>query len=189
MWAYAPMLLAATHFIVGLILLVRERGNMDGDQLGMALAAGRAGAAAGRGAGLLLDLRDPLRLTPVTTARLMLGWFSLSGILWMLFGSAAYSGLQDKSFLPLALGAGLAVKAMLSIGSPPGRHRQRASRSDRRPPFLGRPTSAGRHSAAWPADRGLFDHHHPIDACRQPPANDAGLAGQKGADLSRGIRE
>lgn len=119
MWAYAPILLSATHLIVGLILLVRERGNMDAGQLAMALILVAAALLMDAGAGLLLGLRARLRLTPVTTARMVLGWFSLSGILWMLFGSAAYSGLQDKSFLPLALGAGLAIKAMLSIGCPP----------------------------------------------------------------------
>ncbi|WP_338504737.1 EAL domain-containing protein [Sphingomonas kaistensis] len=119
MWAYAPILLAATHFIVGLILLVRERSNMDGDQLGMALALVALALLLDGGAGLCLHLRTRLRLTPVFAVRLLMGWFGLSGILWMLFGGAAYSGLQDKSFLPLALGAGLAVKAMLSIGSPP----------------------------------------------------------------------
>ncbi|WP_426267641.1 EAL domain-containing protein [Sphingomonas sp. LHG3443-2] len=119
MWAYGPILLAATHFIVGLILLVREGGNMDGNQLAMALALVAIALLLDAGAGLLLFLRMRLRLTPVFTARLILGWFCFTGILWMLFGGAAYSGLHDKSFLPLALGAGLAVKAMLSIGSPP----------------------------------------------------------------------
>lgn len=119
MWAYGPILLAATHFIVGLILLVREQGNMDGNQLVMALALVAIALLLDAGAGILLFLRRRLKLAPVSAARLILGWFCLTGILWMLFGGAAYSGLQDKSFLPLALGAGLAVKAMLSIGSPP----------------------------------------------------------------------
>lgn len=119
MWAYAPILLAATHFIVGLILLVREQGNMQGHQLGMALALVVTALLFDGCAGLLLFMRTRFGLSAVATARIILCWFSLTGVLWMLFGSAAYGGLQDESFLPLALGAGLAVKAMLSIGCPP----------------------------------------------------------------------
>ena len=89
MWAYGPILLAATHFIVGLILLVREGGNMDGNQLAMALALVAIALLLDAGAGLLLFLRMRLRLTPVFTARLILGWFCFTGILWMLFGGAA----------------------------------------------------------------------------------------------------
>jgi diguanylate cyclase (GGDEF)-like protein len=119
MWAYAPVLLAATHLIVGLILLVRESGGMDGGQLAMALALVVTALVLDGCAGFVLFMRTRLGLSPVATARLIIGWFSLTGVLWMLFGSAAYGSLLDASFLPLALGAGLAVKAMLSIGCPP----------------------------------------------------------------------
>jgi diguanylate cyclase (GGDEF)-like protein len=118
-WAYAPVLLAATHFIVGLILLVRERDNMDGVQLLMAIIPVLVVLMLDGAAGFLLFMRSRIGLSPVTTARLILGWFSLTGALWLVFGNAAYGGLQDGSFLPLALGAGLAIKAMLSIGCPP----------------------------------------------------------------------
>jgi diguanylate cyclase (GGDEF)-like protein len=118
-WAYAPILLAATHFIVGLILLVRERDSMDAVQLLMLIIPVLVVLMLDGAAGLLLFMRVRIGVSPVTTARLILGWFSLSGALWLIFGSAAFGGLQDGSFLPLALGAGLAVKAMLSIGCPP----------------------------------------------------------------------
>nr|WP_314445538.1 EAL domain-containing protein [uncultured Sphingomonas sp.] len=119
MWAYAPILLAATHFIVGLILLIREGGDMHGGQLLLALAPVLTVLLLDGAAGALLFLRPRTNLSPVATSRLIVGWFGVSGLLWMLFGSATYAGLHDTSFLPLALGAGLAVKAMLSIGCPP----------------------------------------------------------------------
>ena len=119
MWAYAPTLLSATHLIVGLILLIRERGNMDMLQLATALTPVMVVVLLDAAVGLLLFLRQRIGLSPVATARLIMMWFSATGVLWMLFGSATYTGPADSSFLPLALGAGLAVKAMLSIGSPP----------------------------------------------------------------------
>ncbi|GAA4014758.1 EAL domain-containing protein [Sphingomonas swuensis] len=119
MWAYAPMLLSGTHLVVGLILVMRERTNLDFSALLMALAPVLIAIVLDGAAGLLLAFRKQLGVSPVSTARLVLLWFASTGIMWMLFGTAAYAGLQDTSFLPLALGAGLAVKAMLSIGSPP----------------------------------------------------------------------
>jgi len=119
MWAYAPVLLAATHLVVGLILVLRDRGSMSGGELLLALAPVVIAVALDGAAGLMLFLRKRLGLSPVTTSRLVMAWFTATGMLWMLFGSAAYAGMRDSSFLPLALGAGLAIKAMLSIGSPP----------------------------------------------------------------------
>jgi diguanylate cyclase (GGDEF)-like protein len=119
MWAYAPILLAATHLIVGLILFIRESGNMEVTQLALALAPVGIVLLLDGAVGLMLFTRSRIGLSPVATARLVLCWFGLTGILWMLFGSVAFGGLQDRNFLPLALGAGLAIKAMLSIGSPP----------------------------------------------------------------------
>jgi diguanylate cyclase (GGDEF)-like protein len=119
MWAYAPALLAATHLIIGAILILSERGSMQGGQMALALAPVVIALLLDGAAGLLLFTRARTGLSPAVTARLILAWFATTGILWVLFGGAAYSGLHDSSFLPLALGSGLAVKAMLSIGSPP----------------------------------------------------------------------
>lgn len=119
MWAYAPWLLGITHGIIGLILLVRGVPHMAVSSLLLAIVPIIAAIALDLGAALMLSLRKRINLSPVLTARLVMVWFAASGLLWMLFGGAAYGGLADRSFLPLALGAGLAVKAMLSIGSPP----------------------------------------------------------------------
>lgn len=119
MWSYAPVLLAATHLVIGLILLIRERMTMDPERLVMALTPVLIAVALDIAAGLLLFFRARIGLSPVFTARLILGWFAITGLLWMLFANVVYSGVQDISFLPLALGAGLAVMAILSIGSPP----------------------------------------------------------------------
>ncbi|GLR46391.1 EAL domain-containing protein [Sphingomonas astaxanthinifaciens] len=119
MWAYAPWLLAVTHAIVGMILLVRGAHQLDYGAMMLALTPLLAAMALDGCAGAMLWLRKRLNLSPVLTARLVMLWFAASGMLWMLFGGATYGGMTDHSFLPLALGAGLAVKAMLSIGSPP----------------------------------------------------------------------
>jgi diguanylate cyclase (GGDEF)-like protein len=119
MWAYAPWLLAATHLIVCLSLLAHGAGEMPlGDLLLATLPVVLALVLDGV-AGMVLALRKRIGLQPITVARLVLAWFTLTGIMWMLFGGMADTGVVDSSFLPLALGAGLAVKAMLSIGSPP----------------------------------------------------------------------
>lgn len=118
-WAYAPILIAATHFIIGLLLLIRERTTMDAVQLLSSLAPVVLVLILDGAAGFLLFARQRADLSAVVTARLILVWFSVTGMLWMVFASAAYGGLNDHSFLPLALGAGLAIRAMLSIGCPP----------------------------------------------------------------------
>ena len=119
MWAYAPWLLAVTHLIVGAILVIRGLELLDPGVLALALAPIALALALDGAAGLMLSRRKRIGLSPSTTARLVIAWFGATGLMWMLFGSAAYAGLGESSFLPLALGAGLAVKAMLSIGSPP----------------------------------------------------------------------
>ncbi|WP_300974243.1 EAL domain-containing protein [Sphingomonas sp. LHG3406-1] len=117
MWAYAPWLLAATHFIVGIILLMRG-GAEGGQNLLLALLPVAIAIALDLAAGTMLLMRRKLSISPVTTSRLVMLWFAATGVLWMMFGRVTDPGLIDSSFLPLALGAGLAVKAMLSIGSP-----------------------------------------------------------------------
>ncbi|GAA4042943.1 EAL domain-containing protein [Sphingomonas rosea] len=119
MWAYAPWLLALTHTIVGSILLLRGIHSFSFLDRVLAVAPVGAAIALDAAVGLLLWARKRIGVSPVLTAQLVLAWFAASGALWIMFGGAAYGGVADKSFLPLALGAGLAVKAMLSIGSPP----------------------------------------------------------------------
>jgi diguanylate cyclase (GGDEF)-like protein len=119
MWAYAPWLLAATHLIVALSLLIFGVGKMDTGVLLLALSTVTIALVLDAAAGLLLAARKRLGITPVNLARLLLAWSAATGFLWMLFGEVAYEDFAETSFLPLALGAGLAIKAMLSIGSPP----------------------------------------------------------------------
>jgi diguanylate cyclase (GGDEF)-like protein len=119
MWAYAPWLLAATHLIIGLSLLIRGFGEMGAGELVFALLPIGIALATDAAAALMLALRRRLGVNPVTVSRLVMAWFAATGALWMLFGEVAYQHMGGSSFLPLALGAGLAVKAMLSIGSPP----------------------------------------------------------------------
>lgn len=119
MWAYAPWLLAATHLIVALSLLIRGTGKMETSTLLFALLPVGIALALDAMAALMLGLRKRLGTTPVNIVRFAIFWFAATGFLWMIFGEVAYTSFTDSSFLPLALGAGLAVKAMLSIGSPP----------------------------------------------------------------------
>jgi diguanylate cyclase (GGDEF)-like protein len=117
MWAYAPWLLAATHLIVGLSLLVRGWGA-DSSALLLAFSPVVIALVLDAAAGLMLAMRKRLGITPVNIAWLCLAWFAATGMLWLVFGAIAHREFGDASFLPLALGAGLAIKAMLSIGSP-----------------------------------------------------------------------
>ena len=119
MWAYAPWLLAATHLIVAISLLMAVKGKVGTSALFLALLPIGIALLLNGAAGLMLAMRKRLGIGPALIARLVLAWFSATGFLWMVFGEIAYKDLADSSFLPLALGAGLAVKAMLSIGSPP----------------------------------------------------------------------
>ena len=121
MFTYAPWLLAATHLIIGALLVLRGLDNASWGAfllalfpLGLALTVDIVAAG-------ILFYRRRLGISPQAVGRLMLLYIGGTGILWMLFGAAAWGGssLVDSSFLPLALGAGLAVKAMVCLGSPP----------------------------------------------------------------------
>jgi len=118
-WSYAPWLLFATHVIIGAILLIRGWTKMDQQALALAAAPLLTAMALDTVAGLMLWQRRRIKIAPANAARLVLAWFTASGVLWILFGRLTHTGMVGASFLPLALGAGLAVKAMLSIGSPP----------------------------------------------------------------------
>jgi len=69
----------------------------------------------------LLYARDRLNLAPQTVSRILCAYLALAGILWTWFGFT----VSDDSFVtplaaaPIAMAAGIAMRAIVSIGSPP----------------------------------------------------------------------
>ena len=121
MFTYAPWLLGATHLIIGSMLLLRGLGATSWGALLLALLPLGLALTVDACAALVLHYRRKLNLSPQSVTRLMLAYVAGTGVLWMLFGAAAWgsSTMATGSFLPLALGAGLAVKAIVCVGSPP----------------------------------------------------------------------
>ncbi len=121
MFTLAPWLLGATHLIIGFLLLIRGLVEASWGALLLALVPLGLALAVDACAAVALHYRRRLELSPQSVTRLMLAYVAGTGVLWMLFGAAAWgsSMLGGGSFLPLALGAGLAVKAIACVGSPP----------------------------------------------------------------------
>nr|WP_294169015.1 EAL domain-containing protein [uncultured Sphingomonas sp.] len=121
MFTYAPWLLAATNAVVGLSLLVQGFRHDSGwtgvfsTALPLLLAILLDALAAG-----LHHFRDRLQLSAHTVARLLVCYLLASSTLWMLFAVAARSFADlDQTFLPLVLGAGVTIRSLMAIGSPP----------------------------------------------------------------------
>jgi diguanylate cyclase (GGDEF)-like protein len=121
MFTYAPWLLAATNAVVGLSLLVQGFRHDSGwtgvfsTALPLLLAMLLDLLAAG-----LHQFRERLRLSAHTVVRLLLCYLLASSALWMLFAVAARSFANlDPTFLPLVLAAGVTIRSLMAIGSPP----------------------------------------------------------------------
>ncbi|WP_205481500.1 EAL domain-containing protein [Sphingomonas arenae] len=121
MFTYGPLLLAATHMVIGAAIIVQGWqsigiGGLFGTLVPLILSLLLDGAAAA----LLLKRRD-FNIPPHTAARLMLAYVVASSLIWMLFAQAAnsYGTVGGFGFLPLVLGAGLAMKTLICAGSPP----------------------------------------------------------------------
>jgi diguanylate cyclase (GGDEF)-like protein len=121
MFAFAPLLLAATHLVVGLTLLIQGVGLASGAAIFSAVLPLLLAMAVDGSAALLLYLHRRLHIAPHNVGRLMICYLATSGVLWMLFAKAAqgFAGIDGASFLPLVLGAGVTMRSLVSVGSPP----------------------------------------------------------------------
>jgi len=116
-----PMLLAASHAVVGVTVLCyglsrSAWGDIFAALLPLLLAMLLDGAMA-----LFLSQYRRFGLAPHSIGRVTMGYLAASGVLWMLFAGAAakFGGLDRTSFLPLVLGAGITMRSLVSFGSPP----------------------------------------------------------------------
>lgn len=120
-YTFGPWLLAGTHVVVGLALLLQGFGTTSwGMVLGTLLPLSLA-LALDVLAAVLLHVHSRTGVQPHTVGRLMIAYTAASGVLWMLFGAAAaqLAGLNHYSFLPLMLGAGVTMRGLICVGSPP----------------------------------------------------------------------
>ena len=121
-FTYGPWAMGATHLVIGVAILLHcaftgaATGAILASLLPLALALLLDAAAAA-----MLIYRRKLSLSPHFVGQLTVGYVLASGALWMLFAVASKSvgAPGSASVLALALGAGVAMKGMMSIGSPP----------------------------------------------------------------------
>ena len=116
-----PMLLAASHVVVGVTVLcfgltASAWKDIFTAVLPLLLAMLLDGAI-----GLFLRQHRRFDIAPHTVGRVTMAYLAGSGVLWMLFAGAAsrFDGLEQTSFLPLVLGAGVTMRSLVSFGSPP----------------------------------------------------------------------
>jgi hypothetical protein len=121
MFSFAPMLLAATHAVVGTTLLIQGVGSSSWDAIFTAVLPLLLAMVLDAAAAVLLATHRKLGLAPHHVARLLIAYLGASGVLWMLFASGAqgFTGIDHASFLPLVLGAGVSMRSLTSVGSPP----------------------------------------------------------------------
>ena len=118
---HVPLLLGAMHILCAVALFVTSIVNADvgvaraiAGPLGLALALDLAGAAA-------IRFREKLGLSPHGTTRLVCAYVALVSALWAWFShsGAGNPALEASGLLPLLIGAGVTVTAIVAIESPP----------------------------------------------------------------------
>jgi len=113
----SPLLLAATHAVVGVTVLLQGVNGSSWGEVFTALLPLILAMLLDGAVGLVLGRYRQFRLAAHNVGRLTMAYLAASGVLWMLFASAAsqFGGLDKTSFLPLVLGAGVAMRGL----SPP----------------------------------------------------------------------
>jgi len=118
---HVPLLLGAMHALCALALLIYSLTTSDAGiaravvgPLGLAVALDLAGAA-------VIRYRERLGLSPHGVTRLICGYVILVSALWAMFSASAAGNpaLADSGLLPLVIGAGITVTAIVAIESPP----------------------------------------------------------------------
>ncbi len=120
-YTFGPWLLAATHVVVGLALLLQGFGTTTWGAVVATVLPLALALALDVFAAVLLYVHPRTGVQPYTVGRFMVAYTAASGVLWMLFAAAASQlvGLNHYSFLPLMLGAGVTMRGLISVGSPP----------------------------------------------------------------------
>ena len=120
-WTFGPLLLAATHAIVGLALLFQGFGSTSWSAIFTTVLPLLLAMLLDAAAAFMLHYHPRTSITPHAMGRLMIVYVGVSGVLWMLFAGAArsFAGLEETTFLPLVLGAGVTMRSLLCISSPP----------------------------------------------------------------------
>ncbi|WP_114226506.1 MULTISPECIES: putative bifunctional diguanylate cyclase/phosphodiesterase [Sphingomonas] len=116
-----PMLLAASHAVVGITVLCYGLSGSSWRGIFSAVLPLLLAMLLDGAMGLFLAQFRRLNFAPHSVGRITMAYLAGSGVLWMLFAGAAsrFEGLDQASFLPLVLGAGLTMRSLVSFGSPP----------------------------------------------------------------------
>jgi diguanylate cyclase (GGDEF)-like protein len=119
-FTYGPWLLAGTHLIVGLGVLIQCWSVIGFSLLAAPLLLAVVLGLDALAAGTLL-MRKRLDLAPHSVARMMAAYIGVSAVLWISFVTTANAaaGTEVASLLPLALGAGMVMTTIVCVGSPP----------------------------------------------------------------------
>ena len=118
---HVPLLLGSMHLLCALALLIYSVTEYN---VGVALKMiGVLGAAFALdlGAAALIRFRDRLGLSPHGVTRLICGYVVLVSALWAFFSASASSNpqLEASGLLPILIGAGVTITAIVAIESPP----------------------------------------------------------------------
>jgi diguanylate cyclase (GGDEF)-like protein len=117
---HAPLILGVTHLLVAITCFALSSGSGSGIAHNQYVPAAIVIALDAATAALLL-MRSRLSLAPHTIHRILCAYLALVGVLWTWFGYA----VGDDTFLtpiaaaPIAMAAGIAMRTIVSINSPP----------------------------------------------------------------------
>jgi diguanylate cyclase (GGDEF)-like protein len=118
-WILAPWLLFSGHFVLTLSLLFQPRPQASWSTLSSALAPSALSLGLDAAAGVIMLLRERLRLAPHTMVRLMCGYVAATGALWAA-GSVEVTSLNlaDPSFVTISMVAAFFIRSIISVPSP-----------------------------------------------------------------------
>ena len=117
---HAPLLLAFTHFLVALTCIALHPGNVFDLSLSNPLVPISLILFLDAGAAVAIHWHSRLQFPPFAVVRGLCAYIGVSGLLWLFFGSAVLdqSHAGHAAAIPLALGAGATVTAIVSVRSP-----------------------------------------------------------------------
>ena len=116
---HVPLLLCAMHLLCGLTLLIYSAAIRDAGMLREAAGPLGLALALDFGATALIHFRERFGLMPHSVTRLICGYVLIVSGLWAMFSAAsANPAMEASGMLPLMIGAGVTITAIVAIESP-----------------------------------------------------------------------
>jgi diguanylate cyclase (GGDEF)-like protein len=118
---HAPLILGVTHLLIAVAYVILSPALQLCACSGNPLVPSSLAIAVDLGMAVLLFTRKRLGMSPHTGFRLLAAYLAVSGLLWTWFGYTVADDnlLTPLAAAPIAMAAGIAMRTVVSISSPP----------------------------------------------------------------------